>query len=142
MTAARKRPATPKTHKPSKPASRSVESTGNWNPDWESFAMLDPAWTSKVVAVAMTPAVSGALEPKTMELIGVALAASCSRLNAKLLRRHMRRALDLGASRAEITAVLQLVSLEGLTSLCVGAPILVEELAATGRPFASPISTL
>ena len=29
------------------------KSTGNWNPDWEPFAKLDPAWTEKVMAMAI-----------------------------------------------------------------------------------------
>ena len=51
--------------------------SGNWNPDWESFA--------------------------------------------------------LGATREEITAVLQLTSLAGLSSMFVGAPILLEELDASAQ---------
>ena len=38
-----------------------------------------------------------------------------------------------GATKEEITAVLQLASLQGLHSMCLGAPILLEELAATTR---------
>ena len=48
--------------------------SGNWNPDWEPFARLDPAWTEKALAMTIAPAVSGVLDPKTVELIGVALA--------------------------------------------------------------------
>ena len=103
---------------------------GNWNPDWESFAALDPAWTEKVIAVAIAPAVSGALDTKTIELIRIALDASCGQMNMHGLRRHIQRALEAGASKDEITAVLQLASLQGLNSMRVGAPILLEELDA------------
>ncbi len=103
---------------------------GNWNPDWESFAALDPAWTEKVIAVAIAPAVAGALDAKTIELIRIALDASCAQLNAPGIRRHMQRALEAGATKDEITAVLQLASLQGLNSMRVGAPILLEELQA------------
>jgi len=103
---------------------------GNWNPDWEPFAKLDPAWTEKVIAMAIAPAVAGALDAKTIELIGVALDASCSHLYAPGVRRHIRRALKAGATKEEITAVLQLTTLQGLQSMCVAAPILIEELAA------------
>jgi alkylhydroperoxidase/carboxymuconolactone decarboxylase family protein YurZ len=109
------------------------KATGNWNPDWESFARLDPAWAEKVVSVTIAPTVSGALEPKTIELIGIAINASCSRLNAPGVRRHVRRALALGATRQEITAVLQLTSMVGLQSMFLGAPILLEELEAHER---------
>jgi alkylhydroperoxidase/carboxymuconolactone decarboxylase family protein YurZ len=107
--------------------------SGNWNPDWESFARLDPAWAEKVISMSISPTVSGALEPKTIEFIGIAVNAACSRLDTEGVRRHMRRALALGATRDEITAVLQLTSLAGLSSIFVGAPILLEELDANAQ---------
>ena len=114
-----------------RPAKR--RASGNWNPDWEPFAKLDPAWTEKVIAMAIAPAVSGALEGKTIELIGIALGASHA--YAPGVRRHIQRALKFGATREEIAAVLQLASMQGLHSMCVGAPILLEELdAIASRP--------
>ena len=104
--------------------------SGNWNPAWEPFAKLDPAWTEKVMAMAIAPAVSGALDPKTIELIGIALDASCTHMYAPGLRRHIQRALKFGATREEITAVLQLASMQGLHTMCLGAPILFDELEA------------
>ena len=114
------------------------QATGNWNPDWEPFAKLDPAWTEKVIAVTIAPAVSGVLDPKTIELIGIALDAACTHMYAPGVRRHIQRALKLGATKEEITAVLQLASQQGLHSMCLGAPILLEELDAQGqRPSAT-----
>ena len=107
--------------------------TGNWNPDWEPFAKLDPAWTDKVIALAIAPAVAGALDPKTIALIGIALDVSCTHLYAPGVRRHIQRALGAGATREEITAVLQLACMQGLHSMCLGAPILLEELEARER---------
>ena len=107
--------------------------TGNWNPDWEPFAALDPAWTEKAIAMAIAPAVTGALDAKTRELIGIALDASCTNLYVPGVRRHIQRALKAGATREEITAVLQLATLQGLHSMCVAAPILLEELEAQAR---------
>jgi AhpD family alkylhydroperoxidase len=115
-------------HRTRKPAS------GNWNPDWEPFAKLDPAWTERVIAMAIAPAVTGALDKKTIELIGIALDVSCTNLYVPGIRRHIQRALRHGATREEITAVLQLASMQGFHSICVGAPILLEELAATEAP--------
>jgi len=108
-------------------------STGNWNPDWESFAKLDPAWTEKAITLAISPAIAGALDAKTIELIGIALDASCTHMYGPGVRRHVQRALKTGATREEITAVLQLVSLQGLHSMCLGGPILLEELEANER---------
>jgi alkylhydroperoxidase/carboxymuconolactone decarboxylase family protein YurZ len=126
----------------SKRASRTRQpATGNWNPDWEPFARLDPAWTDKVIAMAISPAVAGVLQPKVVELIGIALDASCTHLYAPGVRRHIQRALKAGATREEIAAVLQLASMQGLHSVCLGAPILFEELEARerqGEEIASP----
>jgi len=115
---------------PSKPGRSPKQATGNWNPDWEPFAKLDPAWTEKVIAMAIAPAVSGALDAKTIELIGIALDASCTHMYAPGVRRHIQRALAAGATKEEITAVLQLAATQGLHSMCLGGPILLEELAA------------
>lgn len=104
--------------------------SGNWNASWEPFARLDPEWTEKVVAVAIAPAVSGALDTRTIELVRIALDASCSHLYAPGVRSHIRRALQAGVTKEEITAVLQLASLQGLHSMRVAAPILLEELQA------------
>src|SRR6476619_2393150 len=89
--------------------------TGNWNPDWEPFAKLDPAWTDKVIAMAITPAVAGALDAKTIELIGIAVDVSCTHMYAPGVRRHIQRALKAGATREEITAVLQIACMQALT---------------------------
>ena len=107
--------------------------TGNWNPDWEPFAKLDPAWTDKVIAMAITPAVAGALDAKTIELIGIAVDVSCTHMYAPGVRRHIQRALKAGATREEITAVLQIACMQGLHSMCLGGPILLEELEARER---------
>ena len=131
MTSKRKRPDAAK--KPASPARAPRRASGNWNPDWEPFASLDPAWTERVVSMALAPAVSGALEPKTIEFIGIALSAASTQLHAPAVRRHIRRALDLGATKEEITAVLQCTSLQSLYSLCLAAPILLEELEARDR---------
>ena|SRR5690242_10237255 len=102
--------------------------SGNWNPDWEPFAKLDPAWTEKAIGLAIAPAASGVLDKKTIELIGIALDASTTHLYAPGVRRHIQRALAAGATKQEITAVLQIACMQGLHSMCVAAPILLDEL--------------
>lgn len=106
------------------------QASGNWNPSWEPFARLDPTWTDKAVAMAIAPAISGALDAKVVEFIGIAVNACCSQMYAPGIRRHIQRALQAGATKEEITAVLQLASLQGLNSMRLGAPILLEELQA------------
>ena len=112
------------------PGPAEKRASGNWNPDWEPFATLDPAWTEKAIALAIAPRIAGALDAKTSALIGIALDAAVTHLYVPGIRRHIQRALAAGASRQEITAVLQIASLQGLHSMCVAAPILIEELAS------------
>lgn len=115
------------------PVSDELRATGNWNPNWEPFATLDPDWTEKFMAMAMHPAMSGVIEPKVWEFIAIAVDASCTHMYAPGVRRHIRRALELGATREEITAVLQGVSVLGIHASSMGAPILLEELEAASK---------
>jgi alkylhydroperoxidase/carboxymuconolactone decarboxylase family protein YurZ len=127
--------------RPSPPVPARKRASGNWNPDWEPFAKLDPAWTEKVIGMVIAPAVGGALDAKTIELIGLALDASCTHMYEPGVRRHIQRALKAGATREEITAVLQIASLQGLHSMCLGGPILLEELAAAAARTADQPTT-
>ncbi len=109
-----------------------LRATGEWNPAWTPFYELDPGWTEKFMAMGLAPMVSGVLDAKTVEFIAIAVDASCTHLYAPGVRRHVRKALALGATKEEITAVLQCVSVLGIHSMSLGAPILLEELAAAG----------
>lgn len=110
------------------PVSDALRASGQWNPNWNPFATLDPLWTERFMAMGVMP--HQHLDPLTLEFIAIAVDASCTHLYAPGVRRHIRRALELGATQAQITAVLQCVSVLGIHSMSVGAPILLEELAA------------
>ena len=113
------------------PVSDRLRTSGNWNPNWDPIAELDPAWTEKFIAMGITPMISGVLEPKTVEFLAIAVNASCTHMYAPGVRRHIRKALELGASKEEISAVLQCVSVLGIHTMSLAAPILLDELAAT-----------
>ncbi len=83
-------------------------SSASWNPNWEPFYELDPEWTEKFMRMAMTPMLSGVLDAKTIEFLAIAVDASCTHMYGPGVRRHIRKALELGATQEEITAVLQL----------------------------------
>jgi alkylhydroperoxidase/carboxymuconolactone decarboxylase family protein YurZ len=112
------------------PVCDQLRATGNWNPAWDAIAELDPAWAEKFMVMGMHPVMSGVLEPKVLEFLAIAVDASCTHMYAPGTRRHIRKALELGATREEIAAVLQAVSVLGIHSSSLGAPILLEELAA------------
>ncbi|MDM0000678.1 carboxymuconolactone decarboxylase family protein [Variovorax sp. J22P240] len=114
----------------STPVCDRLRSTDNWNPNWEPFAELDPAWTEKFMSMAMAPMLSGVLDAKTVEFLAIAVDASCTHMYGPGVRRHIRKALDLGATKEEITAVLQCVSVLGIHTMSIGAPILLDEMAS------------
>lgn len=99
-----------------------------WNPLWDELYEWDPAWTEQFMATAMQPWLSGVLEPKFVELLAIAVDASATHMYAPGVRRHIRTALRLGATRAEILEVLKLTTLVGIHACNVGVPILAEEI--------------
>jgi len=121
------------------PVCDALRTNGHWNPNWDAFAALDPDWTEKFIAMGITPMVSGVLDAKTIEFLAIAVDASCTHLYAPGVRRHIRKALELGVTKQEITAVLQCVSVLGIHTMSLGAPILLEELdALADRRTATP----
>jgi len=107
-----------------------LRESGSWNPNWEPFYQLDAQWTEGFMTMGMKPMLSGVLDAKTIEFIAIAVDASCTHMYGPGVRRHIRRALDLGATRDEIAAVLQLTSVLGIHTMSLAAPILLDELAA------------
>jgi len=76
------------------------------------------------------PWVDGVLPRRFVELVGVALNAACTNLNPEGTRRHIRAALQAGASRDEILTILKMASVMSIHSCSLGAPILLEEAKA------------
>lgn len=109
------------------PTCDALRDAGNWNPAWDKLAQLDADWVEKFVDMAVHPMRKGVLEAKTIELIAIAVDASCTHLYAPGVRRHIRKALELGVSVEEILAVLQLTAVLGIHSMALGAPLLIEE---------------
>ncbi len=106
-------------------------------PDCETLFDLDPIWTDAFVAAGAGFHGSGVLTPKFVELIGIALDASISHMYAPGVRRHVKAALDLGATPEEIITVLKLCVSQGADALYLGVPILAEEAAIFASGLAS-----
>lgn len=127
----------------STPISDNLRANGYWNPEWNSFTELDPIWTEKFLDMAMHPMAKGLIEPKVWEFLAIAVDASCTHMYGPGTRRHIRRALELGASQDEIAAVLQGVSVLGLHANSMAAPMLLEEVArhqAQTAPASPPLA--
>ncbi len=106
-------------------------------PSCESLHDLDPAWTDAFVAAGAGFHGGGVLTPKFVELIGIALDASISHMYVPGVRRHVKAALGLGATREEIVTVLKMCVSQGADALYLGVPILAEEAAIFASGLAS-----
>lgn len=109
---------------------------------WERSALdrlaeWDPAWAATCAKMATNPWRGGVLPRKLVELVGVAVNAASTNLDRDGTRRHIRGALDAGATRDEILMVLKMASLLSIHSCSLGAPILLEEARAAGAKLAS-----
>ena len=107
---------------------RFVEANGYWTPAWQALLDEDAGFFATFVELAAVPHRSGALDPKVKELVCVAVNASATHLFEPGIRAHVRRALELGASKEEVLEVLQLTSTLGIHASTVGVPLLLEAL--------------
>ena len=108
--------------------------TGPFEAALEQLRAWDPAWAAVVEKTAGDPWRSGVLAPKFVELVSLAVNVACTNLNADGTRRHVRRALDAGATRDEILFVFKCATAMAIHSCSLGAPILLEEAKAAGVP--------
>ena len=117
--------------------------SGPWDSALDQLREWDPAWAQTCERMTTNTWRSGVLSRKLVELISVGLNAACTNLNEDGTRRHIRRALDAGATKAEILFVLKCASVMSIHSCSLGAPILLEEAKSAGaRPAAkSPTPT-
>lgn len=109
-----------------------MKENGPWDSVLRQLREWDPEWAEACVKMTTNPWRSGILPRKTVELIGVALNAACTNLNPDGTRRHIRAALEAGASREEILMVLKMASVMAIHSCSLGAPILLEEAKSAG----------
>ena len=116
------------------PISDMARANGVWNDAWNDAAALDPEWVESFLAMGTLPIRRGVLEPKVYEFIAIAVDAACTHMYAPGTRRHIAKALELGATPQEIMAVLQGVAVLGIHSVALGAPMLVEEMNRRGLP--------
>jgi len=125
-----------------KAQSKQVSTLGPWDPAVEQLRKWDPDWAEACVRMTTDPWTSQVLPPKLVELISLGLNAACTNLNPDGTRRHIRAALDAGASREEILTILKMASLLSIHSCSLGAPILLEEAKAAGvQPTPKPKTT-
>ena len=111
------------------PACDAIRAAGQWNTAWDAFGGLDPLWTEQFMTMGIGIYTAGVFTPREVELLSIAIDASVSHLYVPGIRRHIRGALDAGASVGEIMAVLQLCVSQGVQSCNLALPILDDELS-------------
>ncbi|GFE80691.1 hypothetical protein GCM10011487_26910 [Steroidobacter agaridevorans] len=104
---------------------------------WDSAALTrlrewDPIGTGQCLKMSDDPWTGGILPRKHVELISIAVNAACTNLSAGGTRRHIRAALEAGATREEILMILKIASLLSIHTCSLGAPILLEEAKPAG----------
>lgn len=114
------------------PISDAARAGGSWNDAWNDAAALDPEWMERFLAMGTLPIQRGILDPKVYEFLAIAVDASCTHMYAPGTKRHIAKALDLGATPEEILAVLQAVAVLGIHSVALGTPMLVQEMKQRG----------
>jgi alkylhydroperoxidase/carboxymuconolactone decarboxylase family protein YurZ len=113
--------------------------TGPWDAALEQLREWDPEWADACAKMTTNPWSSTVLPRKTVELISLAINAACTNLNPDGTRRHIRAALEAGATREEILMLLKMASVMSIHSCSLGAPILLEEAKAAGvKPATHP----
>jgi alkylhydroperoxidase/carboxymuconolactone decarboxylase family protein YurZ len=117
---------------------------GPWGQALAKLTEWDPTWAAVCKAMSTNPSRGGVLSLKFVELVSLAVNVACTNLNADGTRRHIRGALDAGATRDEILFVFKCATAMAIHSCSLGAPILLEEAKAAGvtakppAPIATP----
>jgi alkylhydroperoxidase/carboxymuconolactone decarboxylase family protein YurZ len=104
--------------------------TGPWDSALDTLRELDPKFAELCFKMSTNPWTHSVLPRKFIELVSVSLNAACTNLNADGTRRHIRAALDAGATREEVLFALKCASVLGIHSCSLAAPIVLEEAKA------------
>lgn len=113
---------------------RELREAGVLGGELDPLRTWDPAWLASWTELARDANAEGVLDPKLVALIRLNLDVTATHLYRPGVARHVREALRLGATRAEILEVFKLASVVGIHACAVGVPALAEELARAGLP--------
>ncbi len=111
------------------PSTERQQSTDDWNPLWDLFKEMAPEFLEAYLSFRNVPQRSGPLAQKYKEMILIAVNAATTHLYGPGVRRHIRNALEAGATKEEILEVIQLTTVIGIHSMNLAAPILQEEVS-------------
>jgi len=100
--------------------------TGTWPEGADAILALAPKFAEGFLGYGEVAWTAGPLPPKVKAFVGLAVCASPSLLYEPGMRRHIRLALDHGATREEISEVLQLASAIAIHTCTYAVPALME----------------
>lgn len=114
---------------------------GSWSSVWDPILELDAEFLHAYLHWSAVPVRKHHLDPKVREFLFIAADAAATHLYEPGVRAHVRAALDLGASAAEVMEVLELTSTLGIHACNIGIPLLIEVLTEEGmRTGPAPLS--
>lgn len=121
---------------------KNVTANDLWGSSLDKLEEWDPNGAAVMFRAGANPWNNGVLPRKELELLALALHASCTSLNAAGTRRHIRGALDAGATRDEVLLLLMCATIPAMHSFSLGAPLLLEEMKEAGVQAAGgPVET-
>ena len=110
-----------------------IKVRGGWSDGWQQILELDDDFIEAYTNFSAVPWRTGPLDPKVKEFVYIAVDAAATHLYEPGIRQHVKQALSLGATAAEIMEVLELTATLGIHACTIGVPILLEELEASGQ---------
>jgi alkylhydroperoxidase/carboxymuconolactone decarboxylase family protein YurZ len=100
---------------------------------WDSVRALDPDFLETYVRMADVPRRGGHLSERMRAFVGLVVDANVTHLDPDGVRRHVRAALDAGATTEEVMEVLECTATVSVHAMNVGVPLLVEVLGERGE---------
>lgn len=119
---------------------RFIAARGTWGEPWETVLAVDPEFVDAYLGLYQVPWTKNNLSDKFKELCYLAWNAAATHLHLPGIRAHMRKAIEFGATPAEIVEVLELASTLGIHTMNIGVPLLVEVLEERGRTGPAPLT--
>lgn len=120
------------------------ERRGYWSDLWDQLLRRDNTYFADVLEYSAAPEATGALSALDREFVYIAFDCSPTHMFEPGLELHMRHALELGATPADVLAALKLVSSIGFEAARTGYGLVAEPRHSTpiescsGRPLQNP----
>jgi alkylhydroperoxidase/carboxymuconolactone decarboxylase family protein YurZ len=111
----------------------------DWTDAWEAAARIDPEFVRAHCRMHVVPWRKEGLTTRFKCLVELTVNAAATHLNVPEILPALRRALDAGATPAEILEVLELSATVGIHAMNIGVPLLVEVLEERGRTGPAPL---